>query len=817
MARKGFRSAVARRGAALGAAALIVTATVGSLVLRASEPATASSASGYWLASEDGGVFGYGQAPFYGSAGAAPLNSPIVGFVATPSAAGYWMVASDGGIFAFGDAPFLGSMGGKPLNKPISAMAATPTGKGYWLVASDGGIFAFGDAPFFGSLAAEQMSKPIVDIASTPTGQGYWMTTSDGLVYGFGDAAYYGSVGAVDLNKRVQALAPTPSGHGYWLVAADGGIFAFGDAGYFGAANGQTEKRAVDIASTATGRGYYVATANGQVFPFGDATSYGDASKSDLNNKITALAAVIPPTGNRPGAGTGLQAVDDIAEGKEDSPLNIDVVANDKAPSGGGTLTLQSVNPPAHGRAQVAGNRVAYEPNPDYNGPDTFVYTVTDGSGATSTGTVQLTVTPVNDKPEAIDDEAAITDGGSTTVDVVTNDKGTGDGLKAVSVSQGPAHGQAVVQPDQKIAYTPEAGFNGTDSFEYRVTDVDDDSSTGKVKITIGGANHLPNAVDDSLTTRSGRQTPLEVTSNDDVADGVREIRFADADGAPMDGVDTGTRAGGHARRDGTKITYTAPAGTFTGNDSFSYVVVDNNGDVSKPATVRATVVRNQPPQVKDGSVDVPQNRTAAGSIAKLAWDPEKDPVTFTLRSSPAGQLRLEPDGRFLYQAPSGVDVDGFSFVVSDGNSESNEGHLNIQITDAQSPTSSSTGTAATSSSTSSSSSTTATSASPSSSTTSTTRKPPTTSTTAKSSTSSSTAKSSTTTTTASRDTTATTSKSSAQTKSKKQPSSNNRGKSPSSSSKSKSKGFLVPLIPMVAAAPAARTRPRRRHRRTRR
>ena len=240
MASKGFRSAVARRGAALGLAVLIVTAVVGSLVLRAPGRATASSTSGYWLAGADGGVFNYGQAPFHGSAGSVPLSSPIVGFVPTPTAAGYWMVAGDGGIFAFGDAAFFGSMGGKPLSRPISSMAAVPSGKGYWLVASDGGVFAFGDAPFFGSLSGENLSKPIVDFAVTPTGRGYWMTTSDGQVYGFGDAAYYGSVSeAVDLNKRIQAMAPTPTGSGYWLVAADGGIFAFGDAGYFGTADRQ--------------------------------------------------------------------------------------------------------------------------------------------------------------------------------------------------------------------------------------------------------------------------------------------------------------------------------------------------------------------------------------------------------------------------------------------------------------------------------------------------------------------------------------------------------------------------------------------------
>jgi len=75
-----------------------------------------------------------------------------VGMAATPSGQGYWMVASDGGIFSFGDAPFFGSMGGQALNQPIVGMAASPSGQGYWFVAQDGGIFAF-NVPFLGSPA----------------------------------------------------------------------------------------------------------------------------------------------------------------------------------------------------------------------------------------------------------------------------------------------------------------------------------------------------------------------------------------------------------------------------------------------------------------------------------------------------------------------------------------------------------------------------------------------------------------------------------------------------------------------------------------
>jgi len=76
------------------------------------------------------------------------------------------LVASDGGIFGYGDAAFYGSTGATKLNQPIVGMASTPTGMGYWLVASDGGIFAYGDAKFYGSTGAITLNKPIVGMAA---------------------------------------------------------------------------------------------------------------------------------------------------------------------------------------------------------------------------------------------------------------------------------------------------------------------------------------------------------------------------------------------------------------------------------------------------------------------------------------------------------------------------------------------------------------------------------------------------------------------------------------------------------------------------
>ena len=125
----------------------------------------AAPTSGYWLVAADGGVFSYGDAPFYGSAGNLALSKPVVGMAVTHDGGGYWLVAADGGIFSYGDAAFLGSAGNLALRSPIVGMATTPDGGGYWLVAADGGIFSYGDAVFEGSTGGEPLRAPMVGVA----------------------------------------------------------------------------------------------------------------------------------------------------------------------------------------------------------------------------------------------------------------------------------------------------------------------------------------------------------------------------------------------------------------------------------------------------------------------------------------------------------------------------------------------------------------------------------------------------------------------------------------------------------------------------
>ncbi len=122
---------------------------------------------GYWIVGEDGGVFSYGDAQFYGSMGGKHLNAPVAGIARTDDGRGYWLVAYDGGVFSFGDANFSGSMAGKPLNDIMISIAANPDGSGYWTAALDGGVFSFGDAPFLGSMGGRHLNQPVHSIAAT--------------------------------------------------------------------------------------------------------------------------------------------------------------------------------------------------------------------------------------------------------------------------------------------------------------------------------------------------------------------------------------------------------------------------------------------------------------------------------------------------------------------------------------------------------------------------------------------------------------------------------------------------------------------------
>jgi iron transport multicopper oxidase len=164
-----------------------------------------ASGRGYWIFTNLGRVFRFGDAPFLGDLASLRLTKPIVSSIATPNGAGYYMVAGDGGVFSFGDAKFYGSTGGMKLKAPVVGIVPTPTNKGYWLVATDGGVFSFGDAKFLGSMGATKLKKPIVGMIAQSNG--YLMVASDGGIFNFSNQAFAGSLGGRAIPSPITAVA----------------------------------------------------------------------------------------------------------------------------------------------------------------------------------------------------------------------------------------------------------------------------------------------------------------------------------------------------------------------------------------------------------------------------------------------------------------------------------------------------------------------------------------------------------------------------------------------------------------------------------
>ena len=78
---------------------------------------------------------------------------------------------------------------------------------------------------------------------------------------------------------------------------------------------------------------------------------------------------------------------------------------------------------PAHGTVTInAGGTVTYSPAANYNGPDSFSYTVSDGHGGTATAAVSVTVTNVNNAPVAVNDSASTLEDEAVTIAVLAND-----------------------------------------------------------------------------------------------------------------------------------------------------------------------------------------------------------------------------------------------------------------------------------------------------------------------------------------------------------------------------------------------------------
>jgi hypothetical protein len=477
----------------------------------------------------------------------------------------------------------------------------------------------------------------------------------------------YGTVSPSD--PPGQATNPGPA-HGAGNVGIDNDLSWTADSGatshnvYFGSASppasqGNQTGASFDPGTLNHDTTYYwrIDEVNGDGTTTGTEWSFTTESAPLQNSEIhleELTASSIPGSRNRWSASVQIDVMDDSGQ----PAMNVFAEGGWSSGSNGGASCTTN----GSGRCSVQKSNLK-------GNVSSVVFTVNNLSGtgmdyvpaANETGTA---ITANQDGSSSNQVPNAVNDNYSTTVDtpvsgnVLSNDD-PGDAPATVSSHDGTsALGVSItIGSSGSLTYTPPPGIDGTDTFGYTITDNNGDSDSATVTVVINSvpSNQLPDAVDDSFSTNQDQAFNGNVMSNDDPGD------------APATASASSTSAeGGSVSMSGNGDFTYAPPGGFSGPDSFSYTITDNNGD-SDPATVSITV---NPVSGNDLSLSVSKSRSRGNWSADLSWSGGSGSgmVTITRNSSGVNGSPTANDGAFSVshgKKPSGT----FDYEVCENDS----------------------------------------------------------------------------------------------------------------------------------------------------
>jgi VCBS repeat-containing protein len=246
------------------------------------------------------------------------------------------------------------------------------------------------------------------------------------------------------------------------------------------------------------------------------------------------------------------------------------------------TATLRAT--PSHGDLEFSSDgSFTYTPDPDFFGTDSFAYLATDGALASGDTTVVIFVSGVEDAPVALPDAYTTNEDTPLLVGapgLLVNDSDADGDTLTVRVAEQPLHGDVDLLPDGTFTYTPDANYNGTDTFSYDLTDGQQVVFGTTVTITIIAVDDPPTANDDSYGTQVG--ATLTVSAPGVLANDV------DDSGALTAILVTGPAHGTLTLSANGSFSYTTNLAA-AGTDSFTYKVTDGTTE-SAPATVHLSI-----------------------------------------------------------------------------------------------------------------------------------------------------------------------------------------------------------------------------------
>ena len=247
----------------------------------------------------------------------------------------------------------------------------------------------------------------------------------------------------------------------------------------------------------------------------------------------------------------------------------------------GDNLTITTVTDPTNGNATCDNaTNCTYTPNQNYYGTDSFTYKVNDGEFDSNISTVSVTINSVNDAPNCSSVHNVSTNEDESLVINLPCTDIESDALTTVFLSNYKTPQNGTLNVDGiTITYTPNANYEGLDSFEYHVYDGTNQSGVEVVNITVNSVNDAP--VASAVSTSTAKNTAKTIT-----------LSATDVDtGSLTYSIVSNPSNGSLGSVNGATVTYT-PDNNWSGTDTFTYKANDGNSD-GNTATVTVKVVSN--------------------------------------------------------------------------------------------------------------------------------------------------------------------------------------------------------------------------------
>lgn len=431
-----------------------------------------------------------------------------------------------------------------------------------------------------------------------------------------------------------------------------------------------------------------------------DSFTYQVISGTGLTNTANVNISVIP-------LNDAPVAVNDLASTNEDTPITVDVLAND-IDSEGDFLTILSVSL-ENGTAAIVDNKLNITPALNFFGEITATYTMTDSINAPRSGSLVLTVLPINDAPIAVNDRYSLAEDAvlrvlpSSNNHLLSNDSDVdGDTLTVnttpiasanrsnFSINTTPLsdvnNGNLTLNSDGSFTYIPDLNFNGIDSFIYQITDGNGGTAQASVTIDIAALNDVPEIIVSKVFTilEDGNLIKL-VGDADNLLSGATD---ADGDNLAINSTPISTVNNGSLTLNANGAFSYTPSLNFNGTDSFTYEVVDGNGGSTQGnVTLTVSAVNDLPIAIADAysiNEDIVLNILASdtNNLLNNDSDVDGDSLTVSLVSSTSnGSLVLNSNGAFSYTPNLNFNtIDNFVYQISDGNGGTAQASVTLTV-----------------------------------------------------------------------------------------------------------------------------------------